>query len=154
MKPRSRLRRVLKWAGLGVCVMIVGLWILSLRYYLSCTFVRHIDLHAGYLLVEVFGDLPEPGHRFGLSVGRAIPQAGVGLRWPEVWDEDWSVVLVPLWIPFGIFAVPTAYLFWRDRRPLPGYCLKCGYDLTANISGVCPECGEPVGSPDQAPWIP
>lgn len=24
-----------------------------------------------------------------------------------------------------------------------GFC-KCGYDLTGNISGVCPECGAPV----------
>lgn len=25
-----------------------------------------------------------------------------------------------------------------------GHCVSCGYDLTGNISGVCPECGEPV----------
>ncbi len=23
-------------------------------------------------------------------------------------------------------------------------CLECGYDLTRNCSGICPECGEPV----------
>ncbi|UCE59492.1 MAG: hypothetical protein JSU63_18865 [Phycisphaerales bacterium] len=23
-------------------------------------------------------------------------------------------------------------------------CIECGYDLTGNESGVCPECGEPV----------
>ena len=23
-------------------------------------------------------------------------------------------------------------------------CLECGYDLTGNVSGVCPECGIPV----------
>lgn len=28
-------------------------------------------------------------------------------------------------------------------------CLSCGYDLTVNISGVCPECGRPVAE-DQA----
>jgi len=31
---------------------------------------------------------------------------------------------------------------WRRRRK--GLCLKCGYDLTGNESGVCPECGSVV----------
>jgi hypothetical protein len=25
-----------------------------------------------------------------------------------------------------------------------GCCLRCGYDLTGNTSGRCPECGEPA----------
>ena len=29
--------------------------------------------------------------------------------------------------------------YWRRRRK--GLCLGCGYDLTGNESGVCPECG-------------
>ncbi len=29
---------------------------------------------------------------------------------------------------------------WRRRRK--GFCLKCGYDLMGNVSGVCPECGD------------
>jgi hypothetical protein len=28
-------------------------------------------------------------------------------------------------------------ILWRDR----GLCPACGYDLTANVSGTCPECG-------------
>jgi hypothetical protein len=31
---------------------------------------------------------------------------------------------------------------WRRRRR--GCCLNCGYDLTGNVSGVCPECGEAI----------
>lgn len=31
-------------------------------------------------------------------------------------------------------------LRWRRRRQ--GLCLKCGYDLTGNITGRCSECGE------------
>ena len=27
-------------------------------------------------------------------------------------------------------------------RKLQGGCLHCGYDLTGNESGVCPECGK------------
>lgn len=27
------------------------------------------------------------------------------------------------------------------RLELPGRCRGCGYDLTGNVSGTCPECG-------------
>ena len=34
---------------------------------------------------------------------------------------------------------------WITRRRLQGgQCLRCGYDLTGNVSGVCPECGSPA----------
>jgi hypothetical protein len=56
-----------------------------------------------------------------------------------------SVIELPLWLPFVVVAIPTVFLFWRDRRRLypPGHCQTCGYNLTGNVSGVCPECGEP-----------
>lgn len=33
---------------------------------------------------------------------------------------------------------------WRRRRR-KGFCVKCGYNLTGNVSGICPECGLPCG---------
>lgn len=33
----------------------------------------------------------------------------------------------------------------RKPVPPPGFC-RCGYDLTGNLSGVCPECGTAVPS--------
>jgi rubrerythrin len=33
----------------------------------------------------------------------------------------------------------------RTERKEKGQCLACGYDLTGNVSGTCPECGEKVG---------
>ena len=32
----------------------------------------------------------------------------------------------------------------RWRRKKKGLCLKCGYDLTGNVTGVCSECGVKV----------
>jgi rRNA maturation endonuclease Nob1 len=33
----------------------------------------------------------------------------------------------------------------RRARRKRGHCVPCGYDLTGNESGACPECGEKVG---------
>jgi predicted Zn-ribbon and HTH transcriptional regulator len=45
--------------------------------------------------------------------------------------------------------IPTAILFRRDRRRFPpSHCQRCGYDLTGNMSGVCPECGLAVSPSD------
>ena len=32
----------------------------------------------------------------------------------------------------------------REHRAQNHLCLTCGYDLNANESGVCPECGKPA----------
>jgi hypothetical protein len=57
-----------------------------------------------------------------------------------------------IWNPCAFVPIAVlAILMWvlrRGARPrvLPGHCQKCGYDLTGNESGRCPECGEPVES--------
>ncbi len=33
----------------------------------------------------------------------------------------------------------------RDARRKPGLCDHCEYDLTGNVSGICPECGSAIG---------
>jgi uncharacterized membrane protein YhaH (DUF805 family) len=48
-----------------------------------------------------------------------------------------------------VFYVARIVVLWRrqidtDRRAAGGLCLTCGYSLTANISGVCPECGTTI----------
>ena len=44
--------------------------------------------------------------------------------------------------PLLIFGLLTRWCV--PVRIPPGYCRKCGYNLTGNVSGVCPECGEKV----------
>lgn len=36
----------------------------------------------------------------------------------------------------------------RRRRRKRGLCVRCGYNLTDNVSGVCPECGAAVSGQD------
>jgi len=60
-------------------------------------------------------------------------------------------VLVPLPLLAALFAIaPAVYVINLTRRRrsgrTPGFqkCSSCGYNLTGNTSGVCPECGAPV----------
>jgi hypothetical protein len=65
--------------------------------------------------------------------------------WPHVRSTTVTLAQMPLWAPFVLTGLPGAYLWWRDRLPIrAGCCRKCGYDLTGNVSGRCPECGTAV----------
>lgn len=47
----------------------------------------------------------------------------------------------------GLWIFAAVGTFIRRRRPAPanpGICRHCGYDLTGNVSGRCPECGRAV----------
>jgi hypothetical protein len=51
----------------------------------------------------------------------------------------------PAWFLVAVLSPYPGIIFvrwWRRRRRAKrGQCLECGYNLTANVSGVCPECG-------------
>lgn len=54
---------------------------------------------------------------------------------------------LPMWSPALIFAVlPAVYILRRRRRAAAtaGRCAQCSYDLTGNVSGICPECGATI----------
>lgn len=78
------------------------------------------------------------------SRGWKIWQTGRPIRWLPGCGRNGicSSVWLPLWMPLLMISVATSYLFWRDRRISPHCCQGCGYDLTGNTSGVCPECGK------------
>ncbi len=65
--------------------------------------------------------------------------------WPGWWMGKYPYVTIPLWPMILLVGLATLRLWWRDRRCIPaGHCLNCRYDLTGNVSGVCPECGTAV----------
>ena len=74
------------------------------------------------------------------------PPAGAALPIPvRVWYVRLSYPLAALLtgvLPLAAFVGPRAF-DWarRRRRRRRGLCPNCGYDLTANVSGSCPECG-------------
>lgn len=91
---------------------------------------------------------------------------GLGLIWRRPWGMvEWSnadysgpltyhtemqtILRLPLWMPFFMLMIYPTSRAWRGpirrlRRRRRNQCMKCGYNLTANISGTCPECGTPI----------
>ena len=66
-----------------------------------------------------------------------------------LWWMKLLYVVHPLY--FAMFATSILLLMMRvkSRRRREGYC-DCGYDLTGNLSGICPECGTPARDVAQA----
>jgi 4-amino-4-deoxy-L-arabinose transferase-like glycosyltransferase len=153
-RRRSRWRRVAKWMGLVICVLAVGAWCISLRYMVSWrsnSGRQFIFLAAGCIWF-VRSDFDNPRH------GSAWSTISNG-RWetPEWWFYRGMMYppltgfAAPLWLPFLASALPTSILLYRDRRrPQSGHCAQCGYDLTSNTSGICPECGTKVAPAPEA----
>lgn len=59
------------------------------------------------------------------------------------------VLSIPLW-PLVVITLAICLVFaWVRPRPRDArHCVSCGYDLTGNVSGRCPECGTRL---DRAP---
>ena len=151
------MRRVAKWAGLVAVLTVAALFVLSVSGWLGVLVVSeaasggdaswHVMFAPGAIvfLWDSWPFSPEPP-----------------TRWQVVWDMAgpfmWKpsvrkllpsgtllMLVLPLWIPLLVLALPTAWLFQRDRRPPPGHCAKCGYNLHGLTEPRCPECGTGFG---------
>ncbi len=143
MRAPSRTRRIAKWAGLVVCVVILAMWIPStqarLIYWGQST---HFMWRNGSVYVT---DNPMPfrGWAAAWADGGTQRHRSLGLVLPYLGVSQTGVI-IPLWLPFLLAAIPTAILWHRDRRTAkPGGCLTCGYDLRASKK-TCPECGTAI----------
>jgi len=62
----------------------------------------------------------------------------------------WPVICVAAVLPLAV-ALRILFQYHRQRlRSSAHHCLTCNYDLTGNISGVCPECGAACKAADPA----
>jgi hypothetical protein len=85
---------------------------------------------------------------FATYLAELVPRGGTRESAPM----PYAAVHVPWWMVVVLFGVLPSWRgassFRRDRRrrgrAIRNGCLACGYDLTGNVSGVCPECGTGV----------
>ncbi|RMF77559.1 MAG: hypothetical protein D6744_11205 [Planctomycetota bacterium] len=121
----------------------------------------------GFHYYNVFGE--QSGQRFQMNVqltGWPLPVLEDKKMW---WD--WSdptlkgpepdpalrvvpsgLILNPIIVGVGLYLILTlprdVFVFFRARRRRKrGRCIGCGYSLTGNTSGRCPECGRPIAAP-------
>lgn len=71
--------------------------------------------------------------RFGGQLPAARPS-------PRAAAPPGSETIFPLWLILIPLAFPAVRCL--RKRPLPGHCRKCNYNLTGNVTGICPECGK------------
>lgn len=138
---RARVRRALKWAGVLLCAVILVAWLISVRYWVHWVAEDHSGEYmlASGKLTYIPSSPPSLGFRGFMYIRRRPAEKGTPWWTTRVTRTHF---LIPLAWPFLIIVAPTALLFWRDRHRIPpGHCQSCGYDLTGNESGVCPECG-------------
>ncbi len=137
-------------------LLLIGTWLAwSLTFWYR---VSYLGSHTSLYLVEGIVGVG------WMPVGRP-PDFRIGWRWSEVrvhglgrrtpWHDCLRLRIVGRGRPGDAWEVhvPVVYLLalgsagliavWiRARtRAGPGVCRQCGYNLTGNVSGICPECG-------------
>jgi hypothetical protein len=79
-----------------------------------------------------------------LAAGAVLVRAAVVFLGP--WDELLIsvAITIPLVLAYSASRAAFAVIRWKRVDDDGRFCATCGYNLTGNLSGVCPECGTPV----------
>jgi len=56
-------------------------------------------------------------------------------------QNKWLSLSAIVYIVTALLWWPSMLRWWHRRKIVPGHCKVCGYNLTGNVSGRCPECG-------------
>jgi hypothetical protein len=118
--------------------LVVSRGAISLR---SAWSVRPMSLNEKTRAIEVtLARVDAPG--FARIRTSWVPQTIAGAPLPGNFGTFQETRIALAW-PLLLSAVASAWLVaraWKLRRPIPGLCRRCGYDLRATPDR-CPECG-------------
>ena len=161
---KRRLFTILSAISLGLCLATAGMWVRSyvqpvwrvagLMDPWECD-AWHGDIRFDWPHMALYdnGKTPRNAWSFiGLRYARLMTRFDIGddagLR--SVYGQWRAQLTIPVRFPFGLAAILPALWLWRWRRDrrlrsdgMP-HCAKCDYNLTGNVSGICPECGTPI----------
>ena len=166
MKRRSRRLRIAKWGSTLSCAALLLLWSLGLAHWRDWS-----DAYRTWRLSrKITIGMSEQEVRSRLGGWRDIDSLGLGYEETYANDEvvrydDKGIVIgvgfwkqtfppvtdAPIFVAIASCGIVAALLWYHDRRRAkPGHC-PCGYNLTGNVSGTCPDCGQPFEPKADAP---
>ncbi len=138
----SKCRHSVKWTGVVVCVVIVVAWAASLRWMSRYT-------SGGWWMLSSSGRIAFVSSDMLTGDGwESLDQFSKGTQWEHQVPRfertrQGTSYEIPHWLPFILVALPTTFMFYRDRKRIPpGHCKTCGYNLMGAEHERCPECGE------------
>jgi hypothetical protein len=88
------------------------------------------------------------------SLNNSVPGRSVQRGAFMIWTgPGFMIASIPMWLVLALAAIlpltNLLSLLRRRRRKVLGLCPNCGYDLRHSPER-CPECGEPVSSPEES----
>lgn len=124
--PDERAWRAVRLAWQGVALLAPLAWLAAL---LACR-------------------VESTGRRWGFAQAALAAAIATALAWrlaPGVprWADDAQALAAALMVAVGAVALQRSRFDPESPRWL-ARCPACDYDLTGNVSGVCPECGRPT----------
>jgi hypothetical protein len=102
----------------------------------------------------------------------SVGHEDIGMHGPWSWQVVWCLgielseesfpgpstrrsVWLPYWLLTALMLILPAFQLRRrlreQRKVKQGRCSSCGYDLTGNRSGICPECGRALPLTEHIP---
>jgi hypothetical protein len=149
---RTRLWKFVKWASAVTCALALiaivsnlieatyGFWVMPFMVGMltGAADFSYVPESAPFRL-----NMPETGWWVISDLERSNIGCWRRYCWPRFWVDSGGVyrATFPLWPILIVSALMFAYAARRCRRPAVGCCQSCGYNLTGNVSGRCPECG-------------
>jgi len=146
---KRRLFNLAALVSLLIGVAVAGLWVRG-TWWTTDTLVisaggGQVTIRTGAGAIEIKGvdEIPREYQWVGWTSFPLPPDA---TKWsPEFSSTGGSRVVIPDWLLIVLcLLLPVWWAVHRYRhRPLPGHCVKCGYDLRAS-KDACPECGAAI----------
>ncbi len=142
MRPGRRGGDV-KWARNSVAVIAVMLlitWLVS-SLFLGIVYERGRSGIAVDGRGFVYNDSRTFNQWPATTTIESTPVFGFRFNLPAYVDDPRVLaIILPHWLA-NLMAWTALFLLWRRRRKHPKECCQtCGYNLTGNVSGRCPEC--------------
>lgn len=160
-----------KWTGIVLCMLTFVTWVLTAPIFMNRMYVVQYSDASSWVGIEwgvchfskysktnrLLQELiPFQGYwsfrvKPMLAWAHATNPSTYGIEFPSFSTTSGNGgfgmnVRVPLFLLFLVIAMSTSGLWYFDHCAQRGHCRKCDYDLTGNMSGICPECGAPIST--------